>query len=578
MRPRLFSITIILALSIAASATLPAQPASGPGPGTFATPVGIPIFLAGNFAEPRINHFHSGIDIKTNGTTGIPVMAVADGTVSRIKVEPSGYGHALYIVHNNGYTSVYGHLDSFSSEIEDYVRQEQYRRESFSVDLFPEAGRFPVKKGQVVARSGNSGSSEGPHLHFEIRETASENTINPLTGPYSLPDKVRPVIDKLYVYTLQGRKEWIKPQVVDLTLAEGIYKPSGNGPVALDAISGFGVETWDLTEGSPNKCGVYRIRALLDGNVFFELTADEFAFSETRYMNSFMDYQLYLTSRKPVLKLFVDPNNHLSLYNYTRNRGHIEVKDSNTHTLDLIIEDAAENRSEARIPVKLDPSRFRRDPEFLPVYSAYFNFNEANRYSAKGVDISIPAGTLYDDLYFQYETGGRLPGNYSPIHGIHRPGVPLHQYYKISIEAENMPQELKPKAIIAQYLGNGRYSAVGGTWEGDRLVARSRNFGSFCIRTDNVKPEITPLNFTRPEELLKAEKIRLRVRDDFPGIQSYRAEIDGKWALLEYDPKNNLMEYTFDPARVSKGQSHTLVVRVTDQVNNTAVYTLKFNR
>jgi hypothetical protein len=578
MKPQLLALYISLMVSLAGTSFLPASAQSGPGPGTFGLPVSIPIFLAGNFGEPRINHFHSGIDIKTNGATGIPVMAVADGTVSRIKVEPSGYGHALYITHNNGYTSVYGHLDSFSREIEEYVKQEQYRRESFSVDLFPEAGRFPVKKGQVVARSGNSGSSEGPHLHFEIRETASENTLNPLVGPYNLPDKIKPIINRLYVYSLQGRREWIKPLAFDLDITAGIYKISGNEPVAVDGLTGFGIETWDLTEGSTNRCGVYHIKALLDGIQFFEFTADEFAFSETRYMNSFMDYQQYVTTRRPVLKLFVDPNNHLSLYNYTKNGGRIEFSDQKTHTLSLIIEDASGNRSEASIPVRLDPSKFKRDPGFLPVYSAYFNFNEANRFSAKGIDISIPAGALYEDLYFQYESGSRLPGNYSPIHVIHRAVVPLHQYYRISIEAENLPQELKPKAIIAQYLGNGKYSAVGGTWEGERLVARSRNFGSFCIRTDNNKPVITPLNFNKPEELLKAERIRFRVTDEFPGIQSYRAEIDGKWALLEYDPKNNLMEYTFDPAKVTAGQSHTMVVKVTDMVGNTAVYTLNFNR
>ncbi len=550
----------------------------GPESGSIILPVSIPVFLAGNFAEPRANHFHSGIDIKTNGSTGIPVLSVADGTISRIKVEPGGYGNALYVVHPNGYTSVYGHLQNFSREIEEYVRAEQYRRESFPVDLFPESSRFPVKKGQVIALSGNSGSSEGPHLHFELRETSSENTVNPLVKTYQLTDRTKPIIDKLYVFSLSGRQEWIKPVVVPLAQSGGIYKASSASPVPLDQVSGFGLETWDLLDGSMNKCGVYRIQAFLDEVLFFDYVADEFAFAETRFMNSFMDFRIFSSLRRPVLRLYIEPNNHLSMFSFSRNRGRIEIKDNNTHTLKILIDDAAGNRSEAVVPVKLDPVKFVRDPDFLPVYNAYFSYNESNKYSSEGIEITVPPGSLYDDIYFQYEVRPARPGCFSLTHYVHKSDVPLQQYYRLAIEATGLPDHLRNKATIAQFVGNGRYVSVGGTWEGNRLVSRTRNFGVFCIRTDTISPVIKPLNFTKPDELKTANSIRFSIRDEFPGIQSYRAEIDGKWALLEYDSKNNLFEYKIDTRRIGSGKEHTLVVRVSDQLNNKATYTTRFYR
>jgi hypothetical protein len=550
----------------------------GPEAGTLVMPVSIPVFLAGNFAEPRASHFHSGIDIKTNGTTGIPVLSIADGTVSRIKVEAGGYGNALYVVHSNGFTSVYGHLQEFSREILEYVRAEQYRRESFAVDLFPEASRFPVKKGQVIALSGNSGSSEGPHLHFELRETSSENTVNPLVNAFMLPDKTKPIIDKLYIFSLSGRQEWIKPVVIPLAQSGGIYKPTAASPAPLDQVCGFGIETWDHLDGSTNRCGVYRIQAFLDGQLFYDFIADEFAFAETRFMNSFMDFKLFSSLRRPVLRLYIQPNNHLSMLSFSRNRGRIEVKDLNIHTLKILIDDAAGNRSEATVPVKLDPAKFVRDPDFLPVYNAYFSYNESNKFSSEGIEIMVPPGSLYDDIYFQYEARPARQDCYSLTHYVHSSDVPLQQYYRLAIEATGLPDRLKNKATIAQFAGNGRYVSIGGTWEGTRLVARTRNFGVFCIRTDTVGPVIKPLNFSKPDDLRTAASIRFSIRDDFPGIQSFRAEIDEKWALLEYDSKNNLFEYKIDTRRIGSGKEHTLVVRVSDQLNNKTVYTTRFYR
>lgn len=550
----------------------------GPERSTLTPPLDIPLFLAGNFGEPRANHFHSGIDIKTNGVTGIPVRSVSDGYVSRIKVDAGGYGKALYIRHSNGYTSLYGHLLSFNDNIAQYLIAEQYRKESFAVDLFPEPSELVIKKGQQVALSGNSGSSEGPHLHFELRETQSENPINPLVRSVGVKDDVPPVIEKLYVYSLKERSDWVKPVSVQLVKTNNIYRPADGDPIPLDASSGIGIGTYDILNGSDNHCGVYKIQGYVDDNLFFESCLDEFSFAETRYMNSFMDYRSFTVNRKTILKLFIDPNNQGTIYRFARNRGQIEPDDKKTYLIKIVVEDAAGNQSVALCSARLDMAKFRHDPGFIPVYSAYFNFEESNAFITDGIEISLPPGALYDDLYFDYSVSAAKPGIYSPLHQVHHPDVPVHLFFRLSIEANNMPEALRTKATIAQNHGNGRYTCMGGTWEGNWLVARTRNFGSYCIMVDTIKPVIAPLNFSSADELKSLNNIRFSIKDDFSGIQNYRGEIDGKWILLEYDAKSSSLEYRFDANRVKTGAQHKMVIRASDQLGNTNSYTVSFFR
>jgi len=552
------------------------QTGVGPTRSSIVTPVDIPIFLAGSFGESRANHFHSGIDIKTNGVTGIPVHAIADGYVSRIKVEPGGYGHALYIRHSNGYTSLYGHLQSYNEAIDQYVQSEQYRRESFEVDLFPEPSLFVVKKGQVVALSGNSGSSGGPHLHFELRKSSSENPVNPLIQAVAVKDDIPPVINKLMIYSLKGRHDRVKPITVPLTRNNSVYSSASAEPVPFDAVSGIGIETYDMMDQSSNHCGVYKMQGYLDNELFFESRLDEISFAQTRYMNSFMDYGMYETNHIYVLKLFIDPNNKANIYKSSKNRGYIELKDMGIHKVKLVVSDAAGNQSIVQLNVKLNPAKFRPGADALPLYDAFFSYKSPNSFHAQGIDIDIPEGALYDDLYFTYGASEPLPGSYSPLHQISNEKVPVHLYYRLAIEPAHLPDRLKGKATIAQYEGNNTYTCLGGTWEGNSLVARTRNFGAFCILVDTIKPVISPMNFSSGSNIKSLNSIKLTIKDDLSGIRSYRGEIDGKWVLFEFDSKNSLLEYRFDRKRFQTGKQHQLVLRVTDQMSNTASYTVSF--
>jgi hypothetical protein len=430
--------------------SLHAQMMVGPESNTLVYPIGIPIFLAGNFGEPRANHYHSGIDIKTNGATGVPVRSISNGYISRIKVEPGGYGKALYVRHPNGYTSLYGHLQSFQDEINLYVKSEQYRRESFSVDLFPEPSQFVIDKGQIIALSGNSGSSDGPHLHFEIRETASENPINPLVRSFQVKDAKPPIIEKIHIYSLKDRRDWVKPISIPVKKLGESYRPTIVAPAPFDEISGIGLEAFDLLDGSANRCGIYKILGFLDEDLFFESCMDEFSFAETRYMNSFMDYKTYQDSRKYVLRLFIEPNNQSTIFRFAKNKGRLKLNDNKIYKLRIVVQDVAGNQSEVNFDAKLDPSKFRHDPTVLPLYSAYFNYEETNYFTANGLEVSLPAGALYDDIYFKYSVSDTKPGSFSKLHEVHSSTIPVHQYYRLAIEAINIPDNLKSKATIAQ--------------------------------------------------------------------------------------------------------------------------------
>ena len=365
---------------------------------------------------------------------------------------------------------------------------------------------------------------------------------------------------------------------MQLRKAGNAYRPSADDPIPFDEISGIGIEAFDMLNGSDNHCGVYKIQGYIDDNLFFDCCLDEISFAETRYVKSFMDYKFYLSNRKAILKLFIDPNNQGTIYRFARNRGRIEFKDKKVYKIKIIVEDAAGNQSAALFNARLDASKFRHDPDFVPVYNAYFSFQESNSFKTDGLEVTLPPGALYDDLYFDYSASEARPGSYSPLHQIHHPDVPLQLFYRLAIEATNLPENLKTKAVIAEYLGNNKYNCIGGAWEGNWLVTRTRNFGSFCILVDTVKPIITPMNFSTAAELKSLNNIKFTIKDNLSGIQSYRGEIDGKWILLEYDLKSSSLEYHFDAQRIKTGIQHKMVIRIADQLSNTNSYTISFFR
>ena len=542
----------------------------------YGVPMKIPFFLAGNFAELRPNHFHGGIDIKTQGRTGIPVYAAATGFISRISISPTGYGNALYIDHPNGTTTVYGHLESFAPQIEDYIRKMQYQLETFTIDQVVPAGTLPVKKGEQIANSGNAGSSGGPHLHFEIRRTKEQIMLNPLLFHMPVKDKSKPVIQGLMVYPISddaGVSGKQQPQRFETILTGGSYQLKSKQPIAVWGKIGFGLQAVDLLDANPNKCGIYNLKLSIDNKLIYSFTMDDIVINESKYINSLMDYaQAFYTGRR-LYRTWIEPGNKLSIYDVVEKRGIYQANDKKPHQVKYEVSDAYGNATSLAFTIQSKQVELRKaEPR-----GERFKYNRNNHIKDDDLEFSIPEGALYDDVDFQYAKKPGSPKYYSPVYQLHSPSVPLHFACQLRIKAVNLPAKLESKVMLAQVdMGSGRiYSATGKFVDG-WVEGNIRVLGNYTLAVDTVAPKIISLSIANNKTLKEANKLRFTITDNFSGIETVRGIIDGQWVLFEYDLKNNLISYTFDKSKMQFGKNHGLKLEVTDFKGNTSTYNANF--
>ncbi len=550
---------------------------------TFRNPLDIPPFLSGTFAELRANHLHSGIDFRTQGVPGHKVYASERGYVSRIKVEPGGYGNALYITHPNGYSTVYGHLQEFNEEITAYVKEQQYQKERFEVDLYPDSTRFRIKRGQMVGLSGNSGSSGGPHLHFEVRDAKTEEPINPLLFGFGIKDNIPPIIRQLAVYplgegsTVNGSAEKL---ILNVEKVGKKYRIAGNTKLTVKGNVAFGIDTYDQSYGSVNRCGIYQIMFSVDSQTLFSQRMDKFSFDDTRYVNSLIDYSYYVEKRIRFNRLYVESNNQLTVYNHSGN-GIISFPDSSNHTAQITVRDIHGNSSIldfsfTYLPIDRDMlADFWTKTDIAQAYTTH-HYDREFIFSQPDIQTKIPANALYENINFEYNVD-KTPrkGIYSPIYSIHNVNTPIHRAISVEILADSVPENNLDKALLIR-IENGKHFNAGGTHKDGVIVATLREFGSYAIALDTIAPRIVPINIKNNANITGAKNIRFKITDDLSGIRTYNGWIDGSWILFEYDAKNNLISYEFDPKRVDKNKKHMLRVQVADAKNNIAVYEADF--
>jgi Peptidase family M23 len=553
----------------------------------FRSPLGIPLSLAGNFAEMRSNHFHAGLDIKTNGQTGYRVYAAGQAWISRIAVSPGGYGNALYLEHPNGYTTVYAHLDRFEGPIADFVKSAQYRNQSFRVNLFPEKGQFQVAKGDVIAYSGNSGSSGGPHLHFEIRDTATSEPLNPLLFGMPVVDETPPRIFrvKLYVTDPSGsaavvsaagdtlsRARFRNPATIPVSrLDSGQYQLGRGAHIAAEARIAFGVQAHDYHDGSQSRLGLYTASLEAGEQEIYRSTMERINFSTTRYINAHLDYAERSNSGRWVQRSHLLPGNRLPLYQTVR-RGYLDISPGDELPMQYTVADAYGN--EASLSFSVSGVDLPDPP--LPAVDGYLlSYSRAESFVVPGLIVRLPRGSLYEDLELDYSTSDGPAGAFSAVHRIHRPSTPIQTAITVSIEATELPERLQRKALLARVV-SGKLRSSGGGYENGYVTAQTRAFGSYVIAVDTVAPAIRPDNIQDGASMARSSSIRLRISDEFSGIRSYEGRIDGEWVLFEHDAKRSLISYTFDE-RVGRGR-HELTVRVTDGKGNVESYRAGFTR
>jgi murein DD-endopeptidase MepM/ murein hydrolase activator NlpD len=539
----------------------------------FERPVEDDLRLAGTFGELRSNHFHSGVDIKSKtGGVGQPVLSAAEGYVATIKVQAGGYGNVLYVKHPNGYTTVYAHLDRFAPEIEKYVREQQYKRTRFEIVLSPPATMFPVKRRQEIGKLGNSGSSTGPHLHFEIRNTATQKVLNPQLFGLPVTDRTAPDIRDMKIYYLNDNREVLFEKALPIERRpDGTYHLKGGDTISIgyDRV-GFAVKAFDRMDNLRNDNGIYALTLHAGEERVFDWRMDDLDFDETRYMNAHVDYSAQQRFGAWFHRCFILPGDRLSNYSRTPSLGGVQLSPNRLVKLHLKTVDAGGNASTITFW-----ARRTAEPDIIsaPVFNYLLPWDVENRIDQEGFTMVIPKGALYETLPLVYQ---RLPekpaGAWSPVHKIHHKNTPLHKSFELRLTpAAPIPEALRPKVVIAR-VGGTRPVSYAGSWREGQLVTRSREFGDFCMLTDTTPPAIVPVVFER--DMRKRSAMAFRIRDNFgTGGQAdgmtYSGTIDGQWVLFEYDAKRNRLTHKFD-SRIKPGE-HTLKLTVTDDRGNVAV-------
>jgi len=518
-------------------------------------PLDLPLRLNGNFGELRDNHFHSGLDLNTQSTIGHPVKAVKAGYISRISVSSSGFGRALYINHSDGTTSVYGHLDHFAPKIEAAVRDSQYVKESFSVNLNFSAGQFPVKQGEIVADSGNKGSSGGPHLHFELRNTETEKVFDPLPALKArMKDSRPPEIRGLAFYPQQGKgiiNGSVNKQIINV-----IKNKSGKyalaKPVKAWGTIGIGIKAYDKMDAVPNVYGVKEIRLLVNNTEVYYSVMDSFSFDESRYLNSFIDWNEWKTRKSFFMKSFIEPGNNLGIYR-TRSNGLISIQKSQTYRCEYILKDAFGNTSTLAFIITGEkhpiPAGNKR--------GILFSYNRDNEYKGKGMTLTVPQGNLYTNIYLNPDAA---PADYSVFAPTYSFGVraPLHNSCPLTLTVTNDSYPDKSKYGIVS-TDNNKIAWLGGKYESRQIKTQIRELGKFTVAIDTVPPVVVP---QYPDKWTTNGRISFKISDNLSGINFYQARLDGKFALFEYDAKNHSLFCDYDEKRMKRGkQTLTLVVR-----------------
>jgi len=535
----------------------------------FDNPLDIPLILAGDFGELRDNHFHSGLDIKTQQREGIAVYAPADGYVSRIKVAHFGYGKALYILHTNGYTTVYGHLQSYAGPIQEYVKQNQYKNETFEIELFPEANLLPVKKGQLIAYSGNTGGSGGPHLHYEIRD-GSSRPMNPMLFGVEIPDTKKPLISSLIAYPI-GEDAQIEqsqnPVKLRLILQQdGTYKTEN---IKAFGKIGFGISTTDQQNGASNKNGVYQIKTTYNGEENFDVLFDKFSFAETRYLNRFIDYTYYKENRERIQKLFRQSHNPLSIIKSDVANGYITVQDSLASNYAIEVLDFKGNVTNIVVPIEGKKQEILQ-PKTVQETEDYIYADQATSITKGKFSIYIPAESLYEDTYLNIEAR-------SDTLKFHEDNIPIHENIIITADASNYTTADREKLYLGRlnYRGQPYYNTT--NIKGDKLSARIRTFGTYVLVSDTTPPKIKSVNFGKGKWISNNKTLKVKIEDSSSGISSYRATINGKFILMEYNYKTDVLTYDFDDDANTETENNLKLI-VVDNVGNSATFEATFFR
>lgn len=539
----------------------------------FRDPLSIPIQLSANFGELRPNHFHMGFDIRTQARENLPVHAAASGYISRVKVEKYGFGNAIYITHPNGFTTLYAHLNTFKKEVQAFILQKQYEQQSWEVDVEIPPGIFPVTKGDFIAYSGNTGASAGPHVHFEIRNTATGKNYNPGLFGFDIPDTKKPVIHALYIYDRRYSTYFQNAIAVPLSGNNGDYIAKEKIIEMHSPLVSFAINATDKSSNSPFNHGIYSGEVWMDGQSIFAFKLDSISYDETRYVNACIDYSEYARHKKYRQFLFSLPGNELNIYAPTNTQGLVILNDTNLHDIKIEAKDIDGNTS--ALNFKIQFSGISNYNFSYPANAKPFLPGQENSVQGNSFKANFTANAFYEAFPFVYiETPDNTANSASNTISLGDYFIPVHDYYEILIQSTLAENDPLRNNVIVEVMNGRKKIFQKGTWQGNWMKGNFRDLGKIRLMIDTVPPELFKVGWENGQTFTGNKTLNFRASDKGSDIQSFSALLDGKWLL--FSNRNGLFTYNFDE-HCTTG-NHELKVTVTDIAGNETTQQFSFKK
>lgn len=505
--------------------------------------------VTGNYGELRPNHFHAGLDFSTDPKINLPIKSISDGYVSRIKISSGGYGRVLYITHANGYVSVYAHQKKYASKIDVYVKKKQIEQQKNEIELILNPNEIVVKQGEVIGYTGNSGSSTGPHLHFEIREEKSEIPLNPLLF-YTISDNIKPVLTHLALYNSLDSNNIKQTKTIQLNNKQKGGNSELNKLIFVDNNFAIGYSGYDMADASTNKNNIYEAKVLLDGKLIYNHQLNNISFDDARYVNYFSEKENGIK----IQKCFAPNCQNIGLYKTLANKGIITLSDTLIHNLKLEVFDEKGNKNEQTFKVKSKNNSNNKDSKIKvnAFCNKDFNLKQNN------IDIFIKAGSMVEncDIKIQSLNNSDYFSVISTSDFLMHPMVVSFNPIKIN------------KSYADKIVMMCNQNSIGGKFENNKLVAESKSFGIFSYKYDTIPPTITLIK--NKKQLNFKNKISFKINDNLSRIKDYNLFINDKWCITEYDAKTSTITCFFDE-QTPKGNVHLKLI-VTDKVENKSTF------